>query len=172
MRDVGFGIRAEPSARIESSVKRYVIGALCGALAFGVTYGLLIVGFEAMRGRAIRVRSLADVVLALSAINMVILLSIQGPVLLAIRRCSTGVVRPAPAALITVCLAAIGFFAAWLMFRESNETIAGLLSYIRNVPGEFTLNLIPHTVSAGLFAAWILSTAVPRLNAQSPKPRA
>ena len=153
-------------------MKRYLIGALCGAIAFAVTYGLLMVGIEATRGRTIRLGSLVDLVVALSVINVVILLAVQGPILLAIRRFSTGMMGPAPAALLTICLAAIGFFAAWLMFRGSNETIIGLVLYIRNVPGEFTINLIPNIVSAGLFAMWILSTAVTRPNADSLQPKA
>lgn len=150
-------------------MKRYVIGALCGAIAFAVTYGLLIVGFEATRGRTIRLRSLADLVVALSVINMLILLAVHGPILLAIRRFSAGVMGPAPAALLTMCLAATSFFAAWLMFRESNETIIGLVLYIRSVPAEFTINLIPNVVSAGLFGMWILSSAVTRSQRATPK---
>jgi hypothetical protein len=46
----------------------------------------------------------------------------------------------------------------------------GLLFYMRNVPGQLIINLIPRIVSAGLFSMWVLS-AEPYLT-QSLEPKA
>jgi cytochrome bd-type quinol oxidase subunit 2 len=150
-------------------MKRYAVGALCGTIAFGAALGLLIVGLQAVGGRTVRLGNLADMVLALSLINMVTLAVLQGPIFLLIRRFVGDRVGPGALVLAVIGLAPLGAFAAWLMFRESNETVAGFLAYIRNVPGEFLINLAPNIASTSVFALWMLSPAEPR-RAQSLEP--
>jgi hypothetical protein len=137
-------------------MKRYAVGALCGTLAFGAALGLLIVSLQASSGRPIRIRNLADMVLALSLINIVTLAILQGPILLLIRRFGGDWVGRGAIVLAAIGLAPLGAFAAWLIFRENNETIAGFLEHIRAVPGEFVMNLVPNVVSTGVFSWWML----------------
>ncbi len=91
-------------------MKRYAVGAMCGTIAFAAIYGLLIVGLQASSGRPLR--NVANLALALSFINMVVTLLLQGPILLVIRGFSGDLVGRGVIALAVVGLAPLGAFAA------------------------------------------------------------
>jgi len=98
----------------------------------------------------VNIRNLANLMLAPSFINMVALVVLQDPVLLLIQRFgghSSGLV---PLVSAVTGLAPLGALAAWVMFRETNETV-------------------PHVVSTSVFASLVLSPAE-RRRAGNPEP--
>ena len=88
-------------------------------------------------------------------IGAAVILVVIGPIVLGLRLALGNRLHPAVAAAIGVFLSPLCIIANWLLFRDYNETLVGLLQFWVRVPGEFVFGVLPYAIAAGFFAAWI-----------------
>jgi hypothetical protein len=136
-------------------VNTYLGGLALSFVLFGLGCAIAIVPLMLIRGEPGRAVEFLNVWIIFGPLSVTGLAVTVGPVTLGLlkirrQRLPTGVAALAGAIVSPALL--LGCF---LLLRERNETIGGLLQFWRNLPGEFIVGLIPHTIASAFFATWL-----------------
>jgi hypothetical protein len=137
----------------------YFNGLIGAFLLFGVACAAGVVPIVLLRGRPDRIFDFVTVWIVFGLPTLVVLAGIVGPAVLGARRVF-GAISVATAAALGAALGPGLLFVSWLLFRESNETVGGLLQFWARVPGEFLVGVVPHTAASAFFAGWLASARV------------
>jgi hypothetical protein len=138
------------------AVMRYLAG-LATACAVYVAVFTTVVLATAPAARVVPPAVLV-VALTFGVIGLVVSAAVIGPAVLIVRTAAGGRLHPALASLIGGVLSPLCVFAIWFLFRESGETITGLLTFWLRLPGEFVGGVVPWMLANAAFA-WMVVTA-------------
>jgi hypothetical protein len=135
---------------------RYLIGLALAFLLIGAVLTATVVAGTLVTGRSPQIIGVGGVWLAFSVPTVLLLALVVGPgILVARRRLGPGLTTVRAAA-IGAATGPIALFIVWLLFREGNETIGGLLRFWSRHPLEFVLGMLPHAAAGALFAGWLV----------------
>jgi hypothetical protein len=153
--------------------RRYAGGVAIAFLLYGFILAVISVPLILAKGRSIRLNTFVDVWLAFGLPAMFMLAVVVGPAVLLARRFAGDRLSPVAAAGIGAVCSPLMLIAGWLVFRDSDETLAGLLQFWTRVPGEFVLGVLPHVVAGALFAGWLVRNdeSVNRIGVRQRLPR-
>jgi hypothetical protein len=141
---------------------RYAAGLLFAFLLIGVAVGAMVLLTTTMTGRSIRPLAFVDVWLAFGLPTVALLTVVVGPVVLALRRLAGDAFTVARGALVGAAAGPLSLLAVWFLFREGNETFAGLLQFWWRLPLEFVIGVVPCAAAGALFAGWLAAGRRPR----------
>jgi hypothetical protein len=136
---------------------RYLTGLALAFVLFGM---VLIIQGALVAGGA---RGFLDHWLAFGIPTVMLLAAAVGPITLIIRRASGGRLTPVVASILGGAAGPLLLVASWLIFRERNETIVGLIHFWTRLPGEFAFGVLPHAVAGAFFAGWLCIKAERRV---------
>jgi hypothetical protein len=135
----------------------YLTGLIGAFVLFGVACAAGVIPTMLLRGRPDRISDFVKIWIALGPLCMLVLAGIVGPAVLSVKRVFGAGITVARAAVFGAALSPGLLLVSWLLFRENNETVGGLLQFWARVPGELLVGLIPHTLASAFFAGWLVS---------------
>lgn len=136
---------------------RYLTGLGLAFLFIGALLTTTVVAGALLAGRPPQMAGVGGVWLAFSIPTLALLAFVVGPVVLFVRHRFGQAFTTARSAALGATAGPVSLFLIWLLFRESNETFAGLLAFWARLPIEFAAGVLPHAVAGAVFAVWLMS---------------
>jgi hypothetical protein len=135
---------------------RYLIGLGLAFVLIGAVLTTTVVAGALLTGHSPQINGVGGAWLAFSIPTVPSLAFVVGPgILIARRRLGPGLTAVRAAA-IGATTGPVALFVVWLLFREGDETISGLLLFWSRLPLEFVLGAVPHAAAGALFAGWLV----------------
>lgn len=136
---------------------RYAKGLVFAFLMLGAVLAAIVVPTALSAGRPLQLLGFFDVWLGFGLPTLVLLGVAVGPVVLVIQRFAGDSFTRVHAAVVGAAAGPLFLFAVWLLYREGNETVGGLLQFWVRLPAEFVLGVLPYTAAGALFAGWVVA---------------
>jgi hypothetical protein len=135
---------------------RYGTGLMGAFLVLGGACAAGMVPVALLRGRPDRFFDFLGLWIALGALSIVGIALIVGPAVLGAQELCSRRFSVVTAAVLGAAFGPALLAVSWLVFRESNETFAGLLQLWARVPGEFIVGVLPNMAASAFFAGWLV----------------
>ena len=136
---------------------RYAKGLVLAFLLLGAMLGATMFATALVTGRPGRPSAFLDRWVFFGLLTLALLAICIGPMVLALRGVMGEALTVVRAAVVGAAAGPVLLFAIWLLTREQNESVGGLLQFWWRSPLGFVLGALPQTAASGFFAGCLVA---------------